>query len=332
MASSQTFTFHDPDLYQHAVRAAQVEIVVTGKGRFRSGLTRIDLPRLWMQSGDDNLPRVAWAQYSASRAPIHFSTRTNQASVEISGMEVSPDDIVVVGEGSSQHTRTKGPVRWGSMSLTPEDLAAAGRAVIGRELAVPSITHVVRPAAEVLSRLTELYRSAGILAQTTPILLTQPEVVRALEQTLLHAMVRCLADNGTPGEKSIGNLRHVAIIARLEDLLAANQDRPLYLAEICTAIGVAERTLRTCCEEHLGMGPIRYLWLRRMHLAHGALNRATSATTTVTEIATAYGFWELGRFAVAYRALFGESPSVSLSRSPAGPSKPGNRPIDLPAA
>ena len=79
MASSQTFTFHDPDLYQHAVRAAQVEIVVTGKGRFRSGLTRIDLPRLWMQSGDDNLPRVAWAQYSASRAPIHFSTRTNQA-------------------------------------------------------------------------------------------------------------------------------------------------------------------------------------------------------------------------------------------------------------
>ena len=35
---------------------------------------------------------------------------------------------------------------------------------------------------------------------------------------------------------------------------------------------------------------------------------------------------------IAYRALFGESPSVSLSRSPAGPSKPGNRPIDLPAA
>jgi hypothetical protein len=36
---------------------------------------------------------------------------------------------------------------------------------------------------------------------------------------------------------------------------AANPDRPLYLAEICAAMGIAERTLRAACEEHLRMGP-----------------------------------------------------------------------------
>jgi AraC-like DNA-binding protein len=51
-----------------------------------------------------------------------------------------------------------------------------------------------------------------------------------------------------------------------------------------------------------------------MHLARRALRIADREATTVTEIATNYGFWELGRFSVAYRALFGESPSASLRR------------------
>jgi AraC-like DNA-binding protein len=64
------------------------------------------------------------------------------------------------------------------------------------------------------------------------------------------------------------------------------------------------------------MGPIRYLTLRRMHLARRALSRADSSMATVTQIATDHGFWELGRFAVAYHALFGEPPSTTLRRGP----------------
>ena len=62
------------------------------------------------------------------------------------------------------------------------------------------------------------------------------------------------------------------------------------------------------------MAPIRFLSLRRMHLVNRALRRADPLTTTVTRIATDQGFWELGRFSVAYRTVFGESPSESLRR------------------
>ena len=117
-------------------------------------------------------------------------------------------------------------------------------------------------------------------------------------------MVTCLADekHANPGQ---GSRQHAAIINRFEEVLAANCDRPMYLA-----------TLRSCCDEHLGMGPIRYLWLRRMHLARCPLLRADPAKATVTRIATDHGFWELGQFSVAYQELFGESPSASLRKPP----------------
>jgi AraC-like DNA-binding protein len=106
------------------------------------------------------------------------------------------------------------------------------------------------------------------------------------------------------------------VIARFEDFLAARWHEPLYLAEICAAIGVSERTLRSCCHEHFGVGPMRYLWLRRMSLAHRALMQAEAGKTTVTQIAISCGFGELGRFAVDYRVLFGEKPLATLRAPP----------------
>jgi transcriptional regulator GlxA family with amidase domain len=179
-----------------------------------------------------------------------------------------------------------------------------------------------------MSRLLKLHEMVGQIAKTTPDLLTLPEVARSLEQQLIHLMIRCLIEGASSG-MTTGGRRHDAIIARFEEFLEAHPDTPLYLTEICGAIGVSERTLRISCEEHLGMGPIRYLSLRRMHLVRRALLRADPSTATVTRLATDRGFWELGRFSVTYRALFGESPSESLRRPPDGRRIFLNRPSTL---
>jgi AraC-like DNA-binding protein len=101
---------------------------------------------------------------------------------------------------------------------------------------------------------------------------------------------------------------------RLEQVLATEPDKPFYMPDLCARVGASYTTLRDACQEYLGMSPKRYLWLRRMHLVRRALRSASAEATTVTEVATSYGFWELGRFAVAYRSLFGEPPSAALRR------------------
>ena len=306
-------TFVDPDQYQAAIRPAQVEIFVTARGDFQAALTRIELSRLWLQHGRENWPRIANSIASAERPPIFFLAGADQAPITYNGRTLAYGDILVAGSGSTRHHRTDGPCQWATLSVTQKDLADAGRAVVGRDLVDRSATHYLRPSPSAMSRLLHLQQAAEQLALNAPSILTQAEPARALEQALLHAIILCLSEC-VPTAAASSALRHNAIIARFEELLATNHDRPLHLAEICMAVGVSERTLRTICMEHLGMGPVRYLWLRRMHLARRALIRATPQMATVTEIATANGFWELGRFAVEYRALFGEAPSVSLRR------------------
>ena len=329
MAGARSFTFSDPQKYQAAIRPAQVEVVVTTKGDFHAELKRVELPRLLIQRSRANLPMIARATVSTERIPIFFLANGEQAAMRHSGLETSFGQIIVVSPGSTHHVRTEASCQWATLSLTREDFAAAGRVLAGRELPVPSVTRRLRPSRQLMSRLLSFHEDAGKLAAGSAQILAHPEPARVLEQALVHAMIMCMTD-GSPVEMSCGTRNHMIILTRFEDFVAANGNRPLYLAEICAAIGASDRMLRICCQEHLGMGPMRYLWLRRMHIARRALGLATPATATVAQIAMDHGFWELGRFAGRYRALFGESPSASLLRPPVDWRISNGRPLALP--
>jgi AraC-like DNA-binding protein len=161
----------------------------------------------------------------------------------------------------------------------------------------------------------KLHEAAAHLAKTASDILAKPEVARAMEQALVEAMVLCLADTRSDDVRNVQR-HHARVMGRVEEALTANPGEPLYMAELSAQVGASYWTLRDCCLEYLGMSPKRYLWLRRMNLARRALRRANAEKTTVTEIAFDYGFWELGRFSVAYRSLFGESPATALRRLP----------------
>ncbi len=313
MPRSATFTCDDPIPWQEAVRAGDVALSITARGNFRASLLRIDLHNLWMQSGWENLPRVIQAAVSQKRTGIQFLADARQPALQLTSLDLHKGAIVALPPGSLYHIRSQNPCHWAAMSLTPETLSVASHALLGRDLTARSDIHFVHPDPAHITRLMLLHAAARQLAIAAPDTIAHPEVASALEHQLDHAMVTCLGGDA-PINAGSGWRQHTAIVNRFEDVLAANYDRPIYLAEICAAAGASERMLRNSCEEHLGMGPIRYLWLRRMHLARRALLRADPTKATVTQISMDHGFWELGRFSVAYQALFGETPSASLRK------------------
>jgi AraC-like DNA-binding protein len=329
VAWCKVFSLSDPSACQSVFWSADVKLLPTAKGRFGAEVTQIGMSRVWMHRIRISLPEVNTVAVKPGRRSIGFLTEPNSSPLLHCGLEVLPGDIVV-NRFDVIHQRSNANLHYGTISVPIDELDVAAEAIIGREFPKTPHKRIIRPNSALMCRLLKLHKSVGQLAHDSPDILELPPVLRALENELIHAMVRCLAE-GAAVEPSAGSCRHDTIVARFEDFLEANPDRPLYLTEICAAIGVAERTLRASCEKHLGMGPIRYLTLRRMHLVRQALLRSDPSKATVTRIVTDQGFWELGRFSVAYRALFGEAPSRTLRRAAAEPEVYLNRPSSLAA-
>jgi transcriptional regulator GlxA family with amidase domain len=102
------------------------------------------------------------------------------------------------------------------------------------------------------------------------------------------------------------------LVGRVIEFLRDNIGEPVTVAELSRMAGVSERTLRAAFHDVLGLSPKRYAIAQRLHAAREALSAADPHTTTVTDVAMAYGFFELGRFAGRYRHAFGEAPSRTL--------------------
>ena len=113
----------------------------------------------------------------------------------------------------------------------------------------------------------------------------------------------------TPGRHPVPRAQ---IIHRSMDFVDQHEGEYLSVEQLASAAGVSERTLRETFQQYFGVAPVRYLNRRTLHQVRNALTSADPSVATVTEIATQFGVWQLGRFARDYRILFGELPSETL--------------------
>lgn len=121
-------------------------------------------------------------------------------------------------------------------------------------------------------------------------------------------------DSVRTGAQSDSKLGFKAIVERATNFLDARGAAPLRLPDLCEAVGCSERTLRSAFLQFYGVGPHRYLCVRRLHLIRAALLMADPAHETVAGIILRLGISDGGRMAKDYLQLFGEYPRTTLGR------------------
>jgi AraC-like DNA-binding protein len=314
MPGSVTSVFSEAEDFEVALREEGcLGLLITGRGQFRARLTQVRLHRLRLSAAEEQLSRIAFVAVPADLILVSLPIGDRPTPIW-GGIRMRAGEIMTLGPGQRVHARADGPSRWGSIWLPAQDLVRYGRALTGATFAVPTAARSWRSSPAAGRHLRQLHGAGTRMAILRPETLVGAEAAHGLEQQLIHALVECLslgsADEGAPATR-----QHQDVVVRFEALLQAQPERNLRMAEICAALGVSERLLRSLCAEHLGMSPTTYLRLRRMSLVHRTLRRGEPEATSVSEVARGYGFGSLGRFAADYRALYGELPSATLRRS-----------------
>lgn len=95
--------------------------------------------------------------------------------------------------------------------------------------------------------------------------------------------------------------------------------QPLTVSSVAAAQGVCTRVLQEAFRRELDTTPLGFIHDLRMRTARARLLAADPGEVSVTDVALGVGMTHLGRFSVAYRDRYGESPSTTLRRSTTGP-------------
>ncbi len=114
---------------------------------------------------------------------------------------------------------------------------------------------------------------------------------------------------GRPGS-SVG----AAVVRRAEEFMEAHVDCPIGMSEVAAACDCSRTKLFLAFKRERSWTPLQFLVRKRMERARRRL-LARTQIVTVTRVALDCGYASLSRFTEEYRKLYGETPSMTLSRS-----------------
>jgi AraC family ethanolamine operon transcriptional activator len=148
----------------------------------------------------------------------------------------------------------------------------------------------------------------GLVKTQSPIL-TMPKLHRLVLEDFLPLLISAIVTSTV--QKTNLSFRS-QLVHEGREYMMNHLGRPITLKDLCQALHAGSRTISYGFQEILGISPMAYLKILRLHSVRHVLKKADPETTKIIDVAHQYGFWSAGHFTRDYKMLFGELPSVTL--------------------
>jgi AraC family ethanolamine operon transcriptional activator len=151
-------------------------------------------------------------------------------------------------------------------------------------------------------------------AQENPARLRLPATERLILDDLMPLLLEALVSGPIQPMVSPRPPARIGIVKEVQRWMHHHPTQPITLTELCLQAHASRRTLIQGFQDHLGMGPMAYLKLLRLHGIRRRLLQADPRAIQIGALADEWGFYNAGHFAADYRRLFGERPRETLRR------------------
>ena len=236
------------------------------------------------------------------------------AAIGSNAVTLDADQSCIISPGQKVTLVTEASHEWFNLRVEPGAFENKLAYLLG---ARPSGKLEFSPAADRNApRFQQLWRLARFFAEqldatSEPL---PPLVLRELEQTILVAFLSAnrhtfshLLERDPAGALP-------SQVRRAEEFIEVHWDQAITIEGLVEATGVGARALFRAFQQARGYSPMAFAKMVRLKHARRMLAEP-NAETTVTLVAFACGFGNLGHFARDYRETFGERPSETLVRA-----------------
>lgn len=272
-----------------------------------------------LETGNYSFPVIARGRMPSDRVCIGFMAYGSEVA-RYNTTPIDPDEVQIYPEGCELLYHTSGPARWVVYSVERKLLQQAAVAYSGEPLPVSKDRIVsLRLGKNAVDELIRLTDEVFTVSQSRAMGAVDPdsEFSDALCDKLFNHYVSALCHSvilNNEEKKSAISHRHNNLIRDSEDFVMSREDVSSSLINIAERTGYSLRALELIFRNSVGMPPGKWFLNLRLNGALRDLLNA-SAESSVSSIATKWGFQHLSRFSEQYRKTFGEYPSHTLMRN-----------------